>query len=152
MHGGGAICVLSPWAMIPSPLWLRLEPGQLWQTPLRLAVSSQFEAHKNSHASGQASVNRRARKSRRWVWISDGFNPIPRGDVSPRLTKPYRNLLGRYHARPGVSLASRTPISMGFDGGDRGRPNPRIVAGLLTPDQVWLATVGVRQGAEFLCP
>jgi hypothetical protein len=56
------------------------------------------------------------------------------------------HLLGRHYARPGVSLASRTPISIGSDGGDQGRPNPRIVAGSLTPDQVRLATVGAAYG------
>ena len=50
------------------------------------------------------------------------------------------NLLGRYHARPGASQASETPISIGSDGG------VRIVAGSLTADQLRLATVGATFG------
>jgi hypothetical protein len=59
------------------------------------------------------------------------------------------HLLGRYYARSGVSLASRTPISIGSDDGDQGRPTSRIVAGSLTPDQLRLATIGAAFGA---CP
>jgi hypothetical protein len=59
------------------------------------------------------------------------------------------HLLGRYHAPARVNLASGTPISIGSDGGDQGRPTPRIVAGSLTPDQLRLATVGAAFGS---CP